>query len=189
MKAGRPRNPNIDATVLAAARDLVVQEGYERVTVDATAARARTSRAAIYRRFATKAELMFAAAVHRDVPEVQVDTGSIRGDLLALARRIRADMSAPAARAVAPHVVAELARSPELAQRFRETFVATERGEVEAIVERAAQRGELSRRPDVGQVHRLLGGALFFSIFVIGEPIDDDELAGIVDLLVGGLGG
>ena len=121
---------------------------------------------------------MFAAAVHRDVPEVPVDAGTIRGDLLALAHRIRADMSAPAARAVVPHIVAELARSPELAQRFRETFVATERAEVEAIVERAVRRGDPPRRADTGLVHRVLGGALFFSIFVIGESIDDNGLAG-----------
>ena len=67
--------------------------------------------------------------------------------------------------------------------------MATERAEVQAIVERAMRRRELSRRPDAGVVHRLLGGALFFSIFVIGEPLDDDELAGVVDLLVAGLGG
>lgn len=66
--------------------------------------------------------------------------------------------------------------------------MATERAEVQAIVERAMRRRELSRRPDAGVVHRLLGGALFFSIFVIGEPLDD-ELAGVVDLLVAGLGG
>lgn len=85
----------------------------------------------------------------------------MRGDLLALAKRIRADMSAPAAREVAPQVIAEISRSPEVSQRLRSVFVATERDEIEAIVSRAVRRGELARMANIATVHRMLGGALF----------------------------
>ncbi len=115
------------------------------------------------------------------------DTGSLHGDLLALGRRIRSDMSTPAAREVAPHVIAEISRSPEVSQRLRSVFVAQERHEIEAILARAVRRGELPRMPDVATVHRMLGGALFFTIFVIDEPVDDAELAHVVDVLTAGL--
>ncbi len=184
---GRPRDAEIDAAILAAARELLAEVGYAQVTMDATAGRARTSKAAIYRRFPSKAELLFAAAVHRADMEIPADTGSLSADLLALGRKIRADMSTPAAREVAPNVIAEISRSPRVSQRLRNVFVAGERHQIDAILARAVQRGELAQMPNVDTVHRMLGGALFFTIFVIGEPIDDAEVANVTDVLAAGL--
>ena len=185
---GRPRNESIDAAVLVAARELLAEVGYDQVTMDATAVRAGTSKAAIYRRYRSKAELLFAAGVHGAGAEPPADTGSLRGDLLALGKRIRADMSAPAARQVAPHVIAEISRSPEVSERLRGVFVATEREEIEVVLARAVRRGELAAMPPVATVHRMLGGALFFTVMVIDEAIGDDELTRVIDVLVRGLG-
>jgi AcrR family transcriptional regulator len=184
---GRPRDVGIDAAIFVATRELLAEVGYAQVTMDATAARAGTSKAAIYRRFKSKAELLFAAAVHGADIQVPADTGSLRGDLLALGRRIRSDMSSPAAREVAPHVIAEISRSPEVSQRLRSVFVASERDEIEAILGRAVRRGELPRMPNVATVHHLLGGALFFTIFVVDEAIDDAALTDVVDVMAAGL--
>jgi AcrR family transcriptional regulator len=184
---GRPRDLEIDAAILVAARELLAEVGYAQVTMDATAARAGTSKAAIYRRFKSKAELLFAAAVHGTDMELPADSGSLRGDLLALGRRIRSDMSSPAAHEVAPQVLAEISRSPEVSRRLRSVFVASERHEIEAILDRAVRRKELSRMPNVETVHRLLGGPLFFTIFVVDETIDDAALMEVVDVITAGL--
>jgi AcrR family transcriptional regulator len=184
---GRPRDLGIDAAILVAARELLAEVGYAQVTMDATAARAGTSKAAIYRRFKSKAELLFAAAVHGSDIQVPADTGSLRGDLLALGRRIRSDMSSPAAREVAPHVIAEINRSPEVSARLRSMFVSSELAEIEAILARAVRRKELQRMPNVDTVHRLLGGALFFGIFVVDETINEAALTGLVDVITAGL--
>jgi AcrR family transcriptional regulator len=184
---GRPRDADIDAAVLVAARELLAEVGYAQVTMDATAARAGTSKAAIYRRFKSKAELLFAAAVHGSDMGAPADTGSLSGDLFALGRTIRADMSAPAAREVAPNVLVEISRSPHVSARLRDVFVAGERHQIDAILTRAVRRGELARMPDVDTVHRMLGGALFFTIFVIGEPIDDAALATVADVIAAGV--
>jgi AcrR family transcriptional regulator len=184
---GRPRDVGIDAAILVAARELLADVGYAQVTMDATAARAGTSKAAIYRRFKSKAELLFAAAVHGADIQVPADTGSLRGDLLALGQRIRSDMSSPAAREVAPHVIAEISRSPDVSRRLRSVFVASERDEIEAILGRAVRRKELPRMPKVETVHRLLGGALFFTIFVVDEAVDDAALTEVVDVITAGL--
>jgi AcrR family transcriptional regulator len=184
---GRPRDVGIDAAILVAARELLADVGYAQVTMDATAARAGTSKAAIYRRFKSKAELLFAAAVHGADTQVPADTGSLRGDLLALGQRIRSDMSSPAAREVAPHVIAEISRSPDVSRRLRSVFVASERHEIEAILDRAVRRKELPRMPNVETVHRLLGGALFFTIFVVDEAIDDTALTEVIDVIAAGL--
>jgi AcrR family transcriptional regulator len=184
---GRPRDMSIDGAILSAARELLSEVGYAQVTMDATAARAGTSKAAIYRRYKSKAELMFAAGVHGAEAKPPADTGSLRDDLFALAKRIRFDMSAPTAREVAPHVIAEVGQSPEVSARLRSVFVATERHEIDAILSRALRRGELAAMPDVATVHRMLGGALFFTIMVVDEPIEDAELAKVVDALVAGI--
>ncbi|MFY1621446.1 TetR/AcrR family transcriptional regulator, partial [Micromonospora sp. WMMD736] len=178
----------LDDAILVAARQLLDEVGYARVTMDATAARAGTSKAAIYRRYQSKAELLFAAGVHGSAPVPPADTGSLRGDLFALGQRIRSDMSTPAAREVAPHVVAEISRAPNVADRLRSVFVATERAEIDAILDRAVRRGELCAPPNTATVHRMLGGAMFFTIMVIAEPIDDAELGRVVDVLAAGLG-
>ena len=184
---GRPRDIEIDAAILLAARELLAEVGYAQVTMDATAGRAGTSKAAIYRRFNSKAELLFAAAVHRSDMALPADTGSLHGDLLALGKQIRSDMSTPSAREVAPQVIAEISRSPEVSQRLRSVFVAGERQQIDAILARAVQRGELSSLPNVATVHRMLGGALLFTIFVIDEAIDDDGLTNVIDVLTAGL--
>jgi hypothetical protein len=71
--------------------------------------------------------------------------------------------------------------------RLRNMFVASELAEIEAILARAVRRKELPRLPNVDTVHRLLGGALFFSIFVVDETITDAALAELVDVLTAGL--
>ena len=70
--------------ILAAAAELVTEIGYERVTVDAIAVRARSSKATMYRRWAGKAELV-AEALRRSAEGADTtppDTGTVRGDLL-----------------------------------------------------------------------------------------------------------
>lgn len=172
---------------MTAARELLAEVGYGHVTMDATAARAGTSKAAIYRRFRSKAELLFAATVHGSDPQPPADTGSLRGDLLALGKRIRSDMSTPAAREVAPQLIAEISRSPELSARLRSVFVATERDEIHIVLKRAMRRGELSHLTGVDTVHRIIGGALFFTTMVIDEVLTDTELEQIVDIVIAGL--
>ena len=184
---GCPRDAQIDAAVLVAARELLAEVGYARVTMDAAAARAGTSKAAIYRRYRSKAELLFAATLHPADVAAPADTGSLRNDLIALGRRILADMTSAAAREVAPQVIAEIARSAEVAARWRHVFVATERAEIDVLVERAVARGDLARVPSTTALHRAFGGALFFSVFVIDDVPDDAELAAVVDLLLRGL--
>ncbi|MFV0258832.1 MAG: TetR/AcrR family transcriptional regulator [Acidimicrobiales bacterium] len=184
---GRPRDAAIDGAVMAAARELLAEIGYDGVTMDATAARAGTSKAAIYRRFQSKAELMFAAAVHGPDTGPPPDTGSLRDDLFTLATVIRSAMSSPAAREVAPRVIVDIDRSPDISRRLRDVFVAGEMDQTTTILRRAVDRGELARPPDAAATHRLLAGALFFSVFVVDETPDDDQLGRIVDLITAGL--
>jgi AcrR family transcriptional regulator len=186
-RLGRPRDSQIDQAVLVAARELLTESGYARVTMDATAARAGVGKAAIYRRFGSKAELLFAAAVHGMDIEPPADAGSLRGDLHAMAQVIHDRLSSPAAREVIPALLAEMSRDTGLADRLQNTFVARERRDLALIVERAQQRGELRRAPDPALVHLLLGGPLFLAPLVFPRPMDSAQLDVIASVVAAGL--
>ncbi|MEU1128937.1 TetR/AcrR family transcriptional regulator [Streptomyces sp. NPDC005900] len=186
-RMGRPRDSQIDQAVLLAARELLTETGYTRVTMDATAARAGVGKAAIYRRFGSKAELLFAAAVHGMDIEPPPDSGSLRDDLRAMARVIHERLSSPAAREVIPALLAEMSRDAELAARLRNTFVARERRDLAAIIERAMQRGELHRASDPALAHMLLGGPLFLALLVLPSPMNGAQLDVVASVVAAGL--
>ncbi|MEU8132787.1 TetR/AcrR family transcriptional regulator [Streptodolium elevatio] len=170
---GRPRDPRVDRTVRQAVRDALAETGYAGLTVDAIAARAGVGKAAIYRRFGSKAELAFAAAVHDIDVTAPPDTGSLVGDLYALARIVQARAANPVAREVIPALVAELGRNPALAEQFRGRFLDIERADFTEICARAVRRGELPGpvRPDIA--HLMLAGPHFAALYAFHVPVDD----------------
>lgn len=187
QQLGRPRDSHIDQAVLTAARELLAEVGYTRVTMDATAARAGVGKAAIYRRFGSKAEMLFAAAVHDMSIEPPPDTGSLRGDLHALARLIHDRLASPSARQVTPAVMAEMVRSPELGTRLQQTFIAQQRADFAALLDRAEQRGELTGPLNPALAHLLLSGPVFMALFAFQHPVDDALLADIASVIAAGL--
>src|ERR1700754_1260679 len=83
-----------EAELLAVTLELLQEHGYDRLTLDAVAATARASKATLYRRWPTKAELVMAAFIEGTrVVAVDPDTGTLRGDLLALGEQIRIHVS------------------------------------------------------------------------------------------------
>lgn len=186
-RSGRPREPRIDRTVTRAARALLAEVGYEGLTVDAVAARAKVGKAGIYRRFGSKAEMVFSATVHHLDIGAPADTGTLAGDLLAVARLIQRSLVAPGAAQVIPALVAEFGRDPALAKRFRDTFFARERAAFATIAARAVDRGELARAVDEGLLHLLVIGPLFTSLFALQTPLSDAALRSLTTVVARGL--
>ena len=119
--AESPWSPR-EAELLAVTLELLQEHGYDRLTVDAVATTARASKATIYRRWPTKAELVLAAFVEgtRQVA-VDPDTGTLRGDLLRLGEQICAHVSTHASTIRA--VLVEVSRSAELDAMMQEQFL------------------------------------------------------------------
>ncbi|MFG2986126.1 TetR/AcrR family transcriptional regulator [Streptomyces sp. NPDC048258] len=162
----RPRDTRVDEAILTATRELLAEAGYAGLTMDAVAERARIGKAAIYRRHATKQEMVFSAAVHgADLPDPP-DTGSLRGDLVALVREIVDHLTNPAAAAAIPGLMGDLSSSPELAARFQDILVTRQQLGIEHLLDRAVARGELRTAPDVSLVHALVSGPVFAVIYV-----------------------
>ncbi|WP_418957741.1 TetR/AcrR family transcriptional regulator [Streptomyces tritici] len=169
---GRPRDGRVDEAILTATRSLLAESGYARLTVDAVAERARIGKAAIYRRYATKQEMVFAAAVHgADLPPPP-DTGSLRGDLTALVQEIVDHVTNPAAAAAIPGLLADVGGSPELAARFHDAFVTVQQAGLAALLDRAVARGELPSPPDLDLVHALVAGPVFATVYLQNRSPD-----------------
>ncbi|MGP4022045.1 TetR/AcrR family transcriptional regulator [Actinomadura sp. 3N407] len=177
----------MDHKILQTVRELIDEVGYPDLTVDQVAARAGVGKAAIYRRYASKAEMAFVATMHGQEPPPVADTGSLYGDLLALVRTFHVRMAAPAARHLAPALMSELAVNPELDARFQDTFLATEQADFAEIIERAVARGELAGSVDPAIAHLLLLGSLAAALYIINLPVDDATVTDLAAAAAAGI--
>jgi AcrR family transcriptional regulator len=163
----------VDHKILQATRELIDDIGYPALTVDQIAARAGVGKAAIYRRYASKAEMAFAATMDEQQLPASTTTGSLHGDLLALVRAFHHRMATSAARHLAPALINELAVNPELDSRFKETFLAAEQAALAGIIEQAVARDELAGPVDPAMAHLLLLGSLASALYILNMPVDD----------------
>jgi AcrR family transcriptional regulator len=183
---GRPRSEAVDRALLAAARDLLAERGYARTTVDAVAARAGVGKAAIYRRYRDMPDLVAAAV--SELPQLRVapDTGSARGDAVALLRDFRRAIERFAGMVMVGTMLAEEPHSPELLERFRERVIGPRRALMRAVLARGVQRGELRAGADLELAADMLAGA-YFARHLAGLRLPRDWAERVVDAALDGL--
>jgi AcrR family transcriptional regulator len=147
------------------------------------AAKANVNKTTIYRRWPTKADLVGAMLqLMREDEGEPPDTGSLRLDLLALLKGLVARASTPEGHGIYRVIMAEMDQ-PELmalVQTHREAHQAVWR----AAIGRAIERGELPEESDPRLLMDLIHGAVMTKLFRLREPVDDDYLAAIVELVV-----
>jgi AcrR family transcriptional regulator len=180
---GRPRDPQRREAILHAALALVAEVGYDRTTVDAIAARAGVSKPTLYRRWPHGKRELVADAFrgHRQRADTP-DTGSLRGDLLAVVAIQTGQMLEDIH--LTCGLMTQLRASKELAAVMREHVVADERARFDVILQRAAARGELP----AGEVSPLFadvaGSMVFGRATFTGEPVDRAFAEELVDRIL-----
>ena len=188
-RPGRPRVPETDRRILDAALRLLARDGYARMSVDAVAASAGVTKPTIYRRYRSKAELAEAAlaalAAKRDASAPD-QTGDLRADLVAQLRHFRAGVSRPYGIALVGTVLAEEHETPELLTRYREQIVAPRRRMIRAVLDVAAERGELRPGADLDLAVNALVGA-FYAQALAGDPFPADWEERTVATILAGL--
>ena len=178
-RIGRPRSAAVDQAILDAAVELFIELGYDGLTMEGVAVRAGVGKTTVYRRYPGKVELVMAAAERLSRQKGPTpDTGTLRGDLLALARGFRRMLMTDAGKAI-PATLAANARNPELALAHR-NFIAQRRADSAGVISRAVARGELAAEVDVDLVLDLLTAPLFLRAFITGQSLDDAYLASLV---------
>ncbi|HEY5012569.1 MAG TPA: TetR/AcrR family transcriptional regulator [Acidimicrobiia bacterium] len=178
-RPGRPRSTACDEAILRAALDEYAERGYEGMSVDAVAQRAGVGKATIYRRYQCKTDLVLAAASAVVFDDWEAPSGDdLRHDLRAMLVHLCGVFATTEGRA-ARRVVADSVSHPDLADAFH-ALVARRRAITRGMIERAVARGELSSDVDVDVVTDMLGGPVFYRIFISGDPIDDAYLDAVV---------
>lgn len=176
---GEREDEILDATV-----ELLIEAGYDRLTMDAVAKRARASKATLYRRWETKASLVVEALIRaKQSPHIgDHDTGSLRGDLLSTF--CGNEGINESATQVMGSVITALSTDPEFAEQFRDKFIAPKVAITHAIYQRAQDRGEIADDIDLEVIGPALAGILLHRTFILGVPPDDATIERVVDHVI-----
>ncbi len=170
-----------DAAICDATLALLLEVGYDRMSMDAVAARAHASKATIYRRWPGKQELVLDAVRARGVGlTVAEDTGSLRGDLMATYRSAIHGSAVDDADLIAG-VLRAMRTTPELADCVRSQVIESKCDVSRVIVARAIARGELPAETDPLILHEVASALWFHRVLVVGGPVDDGFIAHVVD--------
>ena len=180
--AESPWSPR-EAELLAVTLELLQEHGYDRLSLEAVATTARASKATLYRRWPTQAELVLAAFVEgtRQVA-VDPDTGTLRDDLLRLAEQICAHVSTHASTIRA--VLVETSRSAELAAMMQEQFLDQRKALMAHVLARAVDRGEIEASAITEDLWDVLPGYLIYRSVLTGRAPSRSTIEDVVDNLL-----
>lgn len=179
-KRGRHRDPEAQAAILEATRGLLLEVGYQGLTIESVARRAGVGKSTIYRWWPTKGALVLEATADHLAIGVVPDTGDTREDLLTATRQLIDTFSDPLASTVIFAVIAHLEDDPSLGATFRDTWVYPWRSSAAKAIERAIARGDLPSDVDHDLYLDLLVGTVFQRTLVRASP----ATAGLEEALV-----
>ncbi|WP_254878557.1 TetR/AcrR family transcriptional regulator [Streptomyces sp. NA04227] len=177
--------PEREAELYGAVLDLLREVGYDALTMDAVAARTRSSKATLYRQWGNKAELVVKALRHRQPAHLQgIDTGSLRGDFHEMVEmeddcRLEEDGALMRGLSVAVH------DNPDLHSAMREQLIDPEISGLDQLLQRAVDRGEVrADNPALPYVIHMLIGAFVARDLVDVKPVDRAFLRDYVDSVI-----
>lgn len=158
-----------ESELLAVTLRLLQEHGYERLTVDAVAGAARASKATVYRRWSSKAELVLAAFID-GIQQVAVlpNTGTLRGDLLKVGETICEQCAQHASTFRA--VLVEVSRDPALNDALQHQFLDQRKAMIQHILRQAVDRGEITQDALDDELWDVLPGYLVFRAVIPNRP-------------------
>ena len=180
--ATRRRGAELEAAILEAAWEELTEVGYAALTMEGVAERAKTSRAVLYRRWPTRPDLIVAALKHRTdfTKPGSFDTGSLRGDMLALLRQMSTRVGDIAG--VLSFIISasfeEAGISPAL---LRERATAGEPSAVPDMLRRAVARGEIGAGPVSPRIANAAVDLVRHDLIMKQAPLPDSDMEQIVD--------
>lgn len=182
------RSARVRAAVFEATLQLLVEKGFEGLSIIDVAARSGVNATSIYRRWSNKVNLAVEAILGSEEGYIPIpDTGSLRADLVQLLRELRRYHQSPEGRALAV-VNASLAQhegTPELKEaRLRYWQAMFDR--VDEIYRRAIRRGELNEHVDTRFITQVLIAPFFLRLLITGEELDERLPERMVDLVLSG---
>lgn len=179
-KRGRPRNVEAQKSILSASYELLLEHGFQAVTVDKIADRAQVSKATIYKWWPNKAAVVMDGFLHAATARLPVpDTGTTFDDVLLHATNLAMFLISREG-TVITELLGEGQFDAGLAEGYRARFFRPRRLEARGLLEKGIQRGELKNDIDVGVCIDLIYGPIFYRLLVTGDPLDESYVKQLV---------
>ena len=183
----RPRvEGDRESEILEATLAVLGDVGYDRLTMDAVALRAKASKATLYRRWNGKVSLVIDAMHHghqREHVAEPVDTGSLRGDLLNAFCGAGGLTDKPEV-ATFGAILTAITRDADFAEAFRREVLAPKLASTSALFERAKARGEIRDDVDIELLAPALAGIVLHRSFFVGEAPTPDLITSVIDQII-----
>lgn len=183
-KIGRKRDANRDADILQATLEVLAEAGYAGMTMDMVAARAQAGKATVYRRWASKPDLVIDAVAHMKRGMVDrdnlPDTGTLRGDLIALIkpqsladeeRRLR----------IMSSLSAVVTQEPALAGAIDAAVHAPWVEAYEVFFDRAIARGEITAPAHFAELTHIVPSMAAYRVIMQLQPVTREYLINLID--------
>lgn len=181
---GRKRDDSLDASIIEAALTILADVGFDRMTMDLVAAKAKTGKASMYRRWSSKTELVRDALVHMNKSSVALgeppDTGSLREDLLALVKPKSAEQSEKKMRVLSGlgSFFAEYRKVSE--DISAQIFGGWEAANAELFA-RAMERGEIAKSADIEGACKVISAMTAYTTTLLVQTFDKTSYAELLD--------
>ena len=181
---GRPRDHARDEAIHEAALEVLSEVGYDRTTVDAIATRAHVSKATIYRRYKNKQELLMAAmGEHAACSLPQIDTGSLRGDLIELISEHVKALKGPDGELLMA-LLSSAHRDPELGKLLPQNKPIINDSTSVQIFERALTRKEISASANLEFLGEVVPAIFSHRLFITHQSVNRKFIEHLVDDLL-----
>lgn len=163
----------------------LADRGWDALTMDTVAARAEVGKPALYRRWASKDEMLLACVIDAGVnAALPADTGNLRDDLLSFARQAVDYISDPRVGKVIAAVLAAMSSRPDLAEVMIARFRTPRRAAARAAFERAAERGEIRPGSSFDLATDLIAGPLYMYAIGVAGPVPNTYAEQLVDAVL-----
>ncbi len=186
-KPGRPRSERAEQAMLQATLELLASHGVHGFGMETVAGAAGVAKTTVYRRWPNKEELILDALVHLKGEPALPPGDSVRGDLIAMLRRLRDQPHKDFAVRITPRIVAERECCPELVAQFRDRIVRPRRQIFAAVLRRGIDEGVIRRGADIELATDLLTSSLLSCHVSRAQAYSDAELDFFVDTVLAGL--
>lgn len=170
---GRPRNEDSDRHIIAATLRLLGLEGYDRTSIEAVAAEAGVTRATVYRRYPTKADMVTAAVCTLAEAAEPAGCPDARTTIIELLRGFRECVEPGDGISIVASLYLQRHDHPEMLESFRERVIRPTRLRMTAVLELARERGDVRAETDPGAVVEMLVGSYIYRTLA-GLPIPPD---------------
>lgn len=186
-KVGRPRSEETKKAILTASYELLLENGFNTITVEGIAERAGVSKATIYKWWPNKAAVVLDGFFAATESMLQVpDTGSVSEDLFIQVNNLAAFITSPKGKVIT-ELIAAGQFDANIAEEYRVRYFNPRRLISQHILERGMQRGELKNDLDMELSIDLIFAPLFYRLLITGETVDSAFVKSLISHALTGM--